>query len=908
MIPFNNFTSKAREVVRKAHELVIERGQNNVRPVHLLAALILQEESMVMGIIDKLGIDTVLLTDQLIENMEGSEGGGLAAPSYQIYFTPDLVKVLDESGRMAAILRDEFISTEHLFLALLEVPSQARDILMRFRINREDVFRVIEEVRQHGPSERKEGAKKSKVLDKYTRDLTELALADKLDPVIGRDNELRRTIEILSRRTKNNPILIGEPGVGKTAIAEGLAVRIAKGDVPEYLRDKRLVSLDLGMLLAGTKYRGEFEERLKNIIKEIEKSEGKIILFIDEIHTIVGAGSAEGSVDAANMLKPALARGDLRAIGATTIKEYQKYIEKDQALARRFQPVYVEEPTNEDAMAILRGLKEKYELHHGVRITDSAIQAAVNLSSRYITDRFLPDKAIDLVDEAASALRLELENKPGALEDAHRKIMRLEIEREALNKDLSEHSSDEKRAKARIKEVEQAVADYKESTKELELKWKNEKETIGATRSIKKELEILRLEATRAEARADLGSAAEIRYGKIPVKEKELVTAEARLAKLQKSRRVLREEVTEQDIAGVVSRWTGIPILRMLEEEAKKLLRMEDTIKKRVLGQDEAIEKIANAVRRARAGIGDTERPIGSFIFLGPTGVGKTELAKALAEFMFNDEKSLVRVDMSEYMERHSVSKLIGSPPGYVGYDEGGGLTETIRHRPYSVILFDEIEKAHPEVFNILLQVLDSGRLTDSKSRIVNFKNSLIILTSNAGAEHLNKMNSIGFSKGLAGEEVGGIDVERMKDKIMESLKDHFRPEFLNRLDDIIIFNVLSRSVVRNIVNLQIKIVQNRLIDKGVTLTVCNEALDYLANKGYDSNYGARPLKRLIQDKILNKVAEVLIANGVKGGGEVLVELNADKEIAVTVRKTGKVGKRHSSPEHINQEGVALKV
>ena len=883
MIPFNNFTSKAREVVRKAHELVIERGQNNVRPVHLLAALILQEESMVMGIIDKLGIDTVLLTDQLIENMEGSEGGGLAAPSYQIYFTPDLVKVLDESGRMAAILRDEFISTEHLFLALLEVPSQARDILMRFRINREDVFRVIEEVRQHGPSERKEGAKKSKVLDKYTRDLTELALADKLDPVIGRDNELRRTIEILSRRTKNNPILIGEPGVGKTAIAEGLAVRIAKGDVPEYLRDKRLVSLDLGMLLAGTKYRGEFEERLKNRIKEIEKSEGKIILFIDEIHTIVGAGSAEGSVDAANMLKPALARGDLRAIGATTIKEYQKYIEKDQALARRFQPVYVEEPTNEDAMAILRGLKEKYELHHGVRITDSAIQAAVNLSSRYITDRFLPDKAIDLVDEAASALRLELENKPGALEDAHRKIMRLEIEREALNKDLSEHSSDEKRAKARIKEVEQAVADYKESTKELELKWKNEKETIGATRSIKKELEILRLEATRAEARADLGSAAEIRYGKIPVKEKELVTAEARLAKLQKSRRVLREEVTEQDIAGVVSRWTGIPILRMLEEEAKKLLRMEDTIKKRVLGQDEAIEKIANAVRRARAGIGDTERPIGSFIFLGPTGVGKTELAKALAEFMFNDEKSLVRVDMSEYMERHSVSKLIGSPPGYVGYDEGGGLTETIRHRPYSVILFDEIEKAHPEVFNILLQVLDSGRLTDSKSRIVNFKNSLIILTSNAGAEHLNKMNSIGFSKGLAGEEVGGIDVERMKDKIMESLKDHFRPEFLNRLDDIIIFNVLSRSVVRNIVNLQIKIVQNRLIDKGVTLTVCNEALDYLANKGYDSNYGARPLKRLIQDKILNKVAEVLIANGVKGGGEVLVEINADKEIAVTV-------------------------
>ncbi|MDP2651262.1 MAG: AAA family ATPase, partial [bacterium] len=608
---------------------------------------------------------------------------------------------------------------------------------------------------------------------------------------------------------------------------------------------------------------------------------------IDEIHTIVGAGSAEGSVDAANMLKPALARGDLRAIGATTLKEYQKHIEKDQALARRFQPVHVEEPSVEDAVAILRGLKDKYELHHGVRITDLAIQSAVNLSSRYIADRFLPDKAIDLIDEAAAALRLELENKPAALEIAHRKIMRLEIEREALGKDLSEHSSDEKRAKSRIKEVEQEVADLKESTKELELKWKNEKETISTTRAIKKELESLRLEASRAEARADLGTAAEIRYGKIPSKEKDLATAAARLAKLQRSRRILREEVTDTDIAGVVSRWTGIPVLRMLEEEAKKLLRMEEAMAKRVLGQNEAIEKIANAVRRSRAGIGDTERPIGSFMFLGPTGVGKTELAKALAEFMFNDEKALVRVDMSEYMERHSVSKLIGSPPGYVGYEEGGGLTETIRHRPYSVILFDEIEKAHPEVFNILLQVLDSGRLTDSKGRVVNFKNSLIILTSNAGAEYLNKMNAIGFDNGRS----EGPNVERMNEKIMESLKDHFRPEFLNRLDDIIIFKILPKEVVRKIVDLQVDLVRARLAARGIKLTVKEPASEYLAERGYDSNYGARPLKRIIQDKILNKVAGVIIANGVKEGGEVLVDVGEDKEIVVTIEKTGKANK-----------------
>jgi len=895
MIPFNNFTSKAREAVRKAHELVIERGQNSVKPIHLLAALIIQEESVVMSVLDKLGVDTVLLTDQLLENMEGTEGGSIAAPSYQIFFTPELVKVLDESGRMAAILRDEFISTEHLFLALLEVPSIARDILVRFRISRDEVFKVIEEMRATGAPLQSPPSKKSKVLDKYTRDLTELALQDKLDPVIGRDDEIRRVIEILSRRTKNNPILIGEPGTGKTAIAEGLAVRIAKVDIPEYLRDKRIVSLDLGSLLAGTKYRGEFEERLKNIIKEIEKSEGKIILFIDEIHTIVGAGSAEGSVDAANMLKPALARGELRAIGATTLKEYQKYVERDQALARRFQPVYVEEPSTEDAMAILRGLKEKYELHHGVRITDGAIQAAVQLSARYISDRFLPDKAIDLVDEAASALRLQLENKPAALEDSHRRIMRLSIEQEALKKE-PENSEDDKKIKARLKEIEKEIADLRESTKELELKWQNEKETIGTVRTAKKELEALRQEAARAEARADLAVAAEIRYGKIPLKEGELFAAEARLAKLQKSRRILREEITDADIAGVVSRWTGIPVLRMLEEEAQKLLRIEDELRKRVIGQDEAIEKIANAVRRSRAGIGDTERPIGSFMLLGPTGVGKTELAKALSEFMFNDEKALVRIDMSEYMERHSTSKLIGSPPGYVGYDEGGGLTEIVRHRPYSVILFDEIEKAHPEVFNILLQVLDNGRLTDSKGRLVNFKNTIIILTSNVGAEYLSRVRAIGFSNGGESEEAS-MDIQRMKDKIQESLKDRFRPEFLNRLDEILTFNVLTRAVVKNIVAIQVGLVKTRLADKGISLQVSDAVVDYLADNGYDPNFGARPLRRLIQDKILNPVASQIIARKVDEGGEVYVDLAADKKGLVT--SVTRTGKRRSRTSHV---------
>ena len=639
-------------------------------------------------------------------------------------------------------MNDEFVSTEHLFLSCLEAPSQAKDILARFKIEKEKVLFLIQEIKQ-GRMTADGGSQKNKTLIKYTRSLTKLARENKLDPVIGRDEEISRIIQILSRRTKNNPILIGEAGVGKTAIAEGLATRMISGNAPESLKDKEIVSLDLGLLVAGTKYRGEFEDRLKNIIKEIERSEGKIILFIDEIHTLVGAGSAEGSLDASNMLKPSLARGELRAIGATTIKEYQKYIERDPALTRRFQPVFVSEPSLEDAITILRGLKEKYELYHGVHITDDAIKAAVNLSARYIADRFLPDKAVDLIDEAASHLKISLENMPVVLQETNSKIMKLEIEKEALKKEV-ENKND--KVKIRLENIEKEIADLKEKTAEIDLKWRNEKEVVGEIKRIKKELESARLEAEAAEAQADLGRAAEVRYGKIPALEKDLDLNIKKLKKLQSSRRILKEEITENDIANIVAKWTNIPVSRMLEEEAQKLTRMEDDLKKRIVGQGEAVKKIADTIKRSRAGIADPNKPIGSFIFLGPTGVGKTELTKALAEFMFNDDKALIRVDMSEFMERHSVSKLIGSPPGYVGYDEGGGLTEMVRHRPYSIVLFDEIEKAHPEVFNVLLQVLDNGRLTDSKGRTVNFKNTIIIMTSNIGANYIDRMEKMGFS------------------------------------------------------------------------------------------------------------------------------------------------------------------
>ena len=878
MTPFGNFTTKAKEAVRRAHELAVERGQNHVNPVHLLTALVLQEESLVFSILEKLEVDTILLTDSLFEAIEAPENSSVLSSSYQLYLTPELARIFESSHKIAESLEDTFVSTEHMFVAIFDNPGPARELLNRFRLDRDNVMEVLKELKDSNITDAAE-PKKKRAVSKYTRSLTKLASENKLDPVIGRDMEITRVIQILSRRTKNNPILIGEAGVGKTAIAEGLAQRMATGDVPDSLRGKELLLLDLGLLVAGTKYRGEFEERLKNIMKEIERSEGQIILFIDEIHSIVGTGAADGAQDAANLMKPALARGHLRAIGATTLKEYQKYIEKDPALTRRFQPVHVHEPSLEDAVAILRGLKEKYELYHGVHITDDAIQAAVNFSARYISDRFLPDKAVDLIDEAASALRISLENKPPALEEAHRKIIRLEIEKQALSKDVAAGA---KKAMTRDKKIDKEIADLKEKTGELELKWKNEKEVLSEIKSIKEDLEQLRVDAEAAEATADLVRAAEIRYGTIPDLEKQLETNQKKLKKLQSSRRILKEEITEEDIADVVSRWTTVPVARMLEEEAEKLNRMEEAIRKRIIGQDEAVELIANAVKRSRAGVADPNRPIGSFLFLGPTGVGKTELTKALAEFMFDNEEALIRVDMSEYMEKHSVSKMIGSPPGYVGHDDAGALTETVRHRPYSVILFDEIEKAHPEVFNILLQVLDNGRLTDAKGRTVNFKNSIIILTSNIGAQYISKMEKLGFS--TAEDDVN--QYEDTKLKVLDSLKEYFRPEFLNRLDETIIFNILSPKAIKKIVQLQIDIVKERLEQKGITLEVSKSVLDHLALEGYTPQFGARPLKRIIQSKILTAIASLMISQGVGEGGVVAVDMKGEK-LDFTVKKHG---------------------
>ena len=872
MPQFNNFTTKAKEAVRRAHELAIERGQNHISPLHLLAALVLQEESLVFSMLDRMEIDTILLADSVLEHLEAPERTTVLSPSYQIYLTPDLAQALETSGKIAARMNDTFVGTEHLFLAVIEHPGSASEIFARFNIGRDAALAVLKELKSSSKDGQVAEPKRFRALAKYARNLTRLAAENKLDPVIGRDIEINRVIQILARRTKNNPVLIGEAGVGKTAIAEGLAARMATGEVPQSLKGKELLSLDLGLMIAGTKYRGEFEERMKNVMKEVERAEGKVILFVDELHTLVGAGGAEGSLDASNMLKPALSRGEIRVIGATTIKEYQKYIEKDAALTRRFQSIFVQEPSIEDGIAILRGLRDKYELFHGVRITDGAIVSAVELSSRYISDRFLPDKAIDLIDEAASGLRIALENKPPLLEETDRKIRRLEIERQALQKDLEGERA--KEIKERIKEIDTEVADLKEKTSELELKWKNEKEVLEGIRANKTELEKLKIQADNAEMTADLGTVAEIRYGKIPHLQKDLEIKLKRLKTLQKSRRVLNEEVAEQDIAAVVSRWTGIPVARMLEEEAAKLSRMEEWLKNSIIGQDNAVKKVTDAVKRSRVGISDPNRPIGSFLFLGPTGVGKTELSKKLAEFMFNDADALVRVDMSEFMEKHSVAKLIGAPPGYVGYEEAGSLTERIRHRPYAVVLFDEIEKAHPEVFNILLQVLDSGHLTDGKGRKVNFKNTIVVLTSNIGGEFIDRLAHIGFG---TADATDATRYEETKEKVMDALKEHFRPEFLNRLDDIIIFDVLAKEALARIVDTQIEEVMKRLAHKRIALTIETEVKTWLADKGYNPQYGARPLRRKIQDKILTPIASLMVEQGVMEGGTVTVSIKNDE-------------------------------
>jgi ATP-dependent Clp protease ATP-binding subunit ClpB len=856
----DKLTIKAREAVQAAHELAASRGHQELTPEHLLAALLDQSEGVTGALLRKLGVDPTLVRQSTAEALEGQPQ--VRGSSADIYVGRRLEDLFEDATRQSKELKDEYVSSEHILLALLSKDHGAASRALKDAgVRKQDFLKALAEVRGTQRVTDPEAEGKYQSLAKYTRDLTELARSGKLDPVIGRDEEIRRAMQVLSRRTKNNPVLIGDPGVGKTAIVEGIGLRIATGDVPESLKDKKILALDLGALIAGTKYRGEFEDRLKAVLKEIEAAAGGVILFIDELHTLVGAGGAEGAVDAANMLKPALARGDLRCIGATTLDEYRKYIEKDKALERRFQPVYVGEPSIEDTVGILRGLKERYEVHHGIRIRDAALVAAARLSDRYISGRQLPDKAIDLVDEAASRLKMQIDSRPDPIDQIERRLTSLAIEEQALGKEKDDASA------KRLGAVVAEIAELRERADQMKSVWQHEKSLIGSLRKLKEEAEAAKTEAELAQRRGDLNRAAELRFGRVPELEKATLGKSLELKEAQKHGSFLREEVTEEDVAAVVSKWTGIPVDKMLEGEQARLLHLEERLHARVIGQDQAVTAVANAVRRSRAGLQDPNRPIGSFIFLGPTGVGKTELARALAEFLFDDETHMVRIDMSEYMEKHAVSRLIGAPPGYVGYDQGGQLTEAVRRRPYSVILFDEIEKAHPDVFNTLLQLLDDGRLTDGQGRTIDFRNTVVIMTSNLGSQHLADWTDLGA-----------------RDKVMDELRRAFRPEFLNRIDDIVIFHSLGRNEIDSIVDLQLGRLRKLLRERDLDLELSPEARTFLADQGYDPQYGARPLKRALVRYLQDPLAKQVLAGELHPGDTIVAERPAGAE-ALTFRR-----------------------
>ena len=850
----DKLTIKSQEALQQAHTLAEKRNHQAIDAEHLLFALMGQKEGVVLSLLQKLGVPLGSVTERLQKALDRLPQ--VTGATAQAFITPRLKKIIEAAEEEAETLKDEYVSTEHLLLSMVQDSGEAGKILREFGASRDKILNALVGIRGGQRITDPNPEEKYQALEKYSRDLTELARKGKLDPVIGRDDEIRRVIQVLSRRTKNNPVLIGEPGVGKTAIVEGLALRIVNGDVPEGLKEKRLVALDLGALVAGAKFRGEFEDRLKAVLKEVTDAAGQIILFIDELHTLVGAGAAEGAMDASNMLKPALARGELRCVGATTLDEYRKRVEKDAALERRFQPIYVGEPSVEDTIAILRGLKEKYEVHHGVRITDGAIIAAATLSHRYISDRFLPDKAIDLIDEAASRLRIEIDSMPIEIDEVERKILQLEIEKQALKRE------EDKASKERLANLEREMQNLKETSNGLKGHWKNEKESIQRIRALKETIEATKVEEQQAQRRGDLNRAAELRYGTLTQLQRELEDANRKLAELQKDQKMLKEEVDAEDVAEVVAKWTGIPVSKMLEGEIQKLLKMEDRLKLRVVGQDSAIHAVSNAVRRARAGLQDQNRPIGSFIFLGPTGVGKTELCRALAEFLFDDEQAMVRLDMSEFMEKHSVSRLIGAPPGYVGYEEGGYLTEAVRRRPYSVVLFDEIEKAHPDVFNALLQILEDGRMTDGQGRTVDFKNTVIIMTSNLGSQYIHDLAS--------------RDRKEMERLVTAALRDAFKPEFLNRVDETIIFNNLGREEIKSIVEIQLKRLRQNLASRKLALEITDRAKAFIAEKGYDPVYGARPLKRTIQRLIQDPLAVKILEGEFKEGERVTIDADGE--------------------------------